>query len=556
MTSILALLCFVLGSFLASAKADDWPMFLHDAAHTGATSEQVHPPLVPRWTFTRPLGRWFTPPVAVGGRVFVGGSDHAVYALSLTTGKLLWTFATGGDIVASPCATETTVYVASTDHRLYALEASSGQRQWTFPTRANLVAAPCLAEGVLYVASCDHRLYALDAFTGELRWQFAAGADLEAAPTVHGGRVFLASRDHTLYALDAATGELCWQHTAPADWTQTLAAVGEVLYGNYPGLGLMRFATAEGQLLDPLGATSQVLQPPVLTASCAYAFTPQQWLRTSLHNGVVVYQQPIERGRPHVPPVLAGNLLYWGHEDRVLAYDTQTFRLLWQLQTLGQVTGLAVSERTLLISQTGPNLQAFASAPAQSFSEPSESVNHPPRVFLQCADSPRKRRPIRIQASVSDPDGDKVTLEWEVGEGKIVARGPRHVEVIYFTSGRKQVRATAIDSRGARGSAPLTLPIFNHPPVARAKVDELSLYLVPVRFDATSSYDPDGDRLRFEWIELLGDTPVVRHYFAPGVYEVFLKVWQLPLLGDVDAVSLEIAPAIPPLRPQPAGGGS
>jgi outer membrane protein assembly factor BamB/tetratricopeptide (TPR) repeat protein len=74
-----------------------------------------------RWSFDVRSEVRAAPTATRGGRLYVGASDGAVYALASETGTLRWKFRTGGEILAQPLATADTVYVASTDFTVYAI---------------------------------------------------------------------------------------------------------------------------------------------------------------------------------------------------------------------------------------------------------------------------------------------------------------------------------------------------------------------------------------------------------------------------------------------------
>ena len=58
--------------------------------------------------------------------VFVGSWDGKLYALNTADGGLLWSFATGGQIDASPTISDGLLYVGSHDGKIYCLNASTG----------------------------------------------------------------------------------------------------------------------------------------------------------------------------------------------------------------------------------------------------------------------------------------------------------------------------------------------------------------------------------------------------------------------------------------------
>ena len=74
------------------------------------------------------------------GVVYLGSSDHNVYALNAMNGTKIWNFTTGG-IVTSPTVANGIVYVGSDDHNIYALNAMNGTKIWNFTT-GGIVTSP------------------------------------------------------------------------------------------------------------------------------------------------------------------------------------------------------------------------------------------------------------------------------------------------------------------------------------------------------------------------------------------------------------------------------
>src|ERR1039458_4897810 len=61
------------------------------------------------------------------------------------------------------------MYVGSTDHKLYALRAATGKKLWALTTR-DVVGVPAVAGGVVYVGSDYDHFYAVKASTGRVLW--------------------------------------------------------------------------------------------------------------------------------------------------------------------------------------------------------------------------------------------------------------------------------------------------------------------------------------------------------------------------------------------------
>ena len=55
------------------------------------------------------------------------------------------------------------MYVGSTDHNVYALRASDGTKLWSYDTGAAVYPRPAVANNAVYAGSDDNYVYALQA---------------------------------------------------------------------------------------------------------------------------------------------------------------------------------------------------------------------------------------------------------------------------------------------------------------------------------------------------------------------------------------------------------
>ncbi len=153
-------------------------------------------------------------PAVANGVVYVGSGINYVYALNASDGTLKWRYTTGLSVNSSPAVASGVVYVGSDDSNVYALNASDGTLKWRYTTGQNVVSSPAVANGVVYVGSYDHNLYALNADTGALVWKYATGGEIgDSSPAVANGVVYFGSDDSNVYALNASTGMLVWKYT-------------------------------------------------------------------------------------------------------------------------------------------------------------------------------------------------------------------------------------------------------------------------------------------------------------------------------------------------------
>jgi outer membrane protein assembly factor BamB len=168
-------------------------------------------------------------------RVFVGSSDHGLYALRADDGSILWRFETLGFVQCAPLydSRANSVYFGSNDGALYKVDADTGALVWRFMTNAEVARRPRLKAGVLYALNANDTVMALDARTGKLIWSQhrtpATGIEVAgyAGPLVWRDKVYAAFSDGTVTSFDARTGDERW----PA---VDLSAEAEQLLGDVP----------------------------------------------------------------------------------------------------------------------------------------------------------------------------------------------------------------------------------------------------------------------------------------------------------------------------------
>ena len=133
---------FITGFFLNSnlfaqdSTPNDWPMFRHDAQRTSATTENLpdqfklswtrqFPPLVtsspddPRIQFDKSYH-----PIVLGKTLYIASSiNECLYAISTTTGEILWKFYADAPIRFAPAGVKDKLFCVSDDSYLYCIQA-------------------------------------------------------------------------------------------------------------------------------------------------------------------------------------------------------------------------------------------------------------------------------------------------------------------------------------------------------------------------------------------------------------------------------------------------
>lgn len=158
-------------------------------------------------------------------RVFMGTSDHGLYAMRATDGSTIWRFETAGMVQSEPLydAITDVVYFGSHDGALYAVQARDGKLLWRFNSGAEIQKKPTMFGEILIFANAADMLFAVDRRTGKQKWSShrtpALGMEIQgyAAPVVDGRTVFIAYSDGHVAAFDALDGSERWSADLAAE---------------------------------------------------------------------------------------------------------------------------------------------------------------------------------------------------------------------------------------------------------------------------------------------------------------------------------------------------
>lgn len=154
----------------------------------------------------------------INKRVFVGSSDHGLYALRAEDGSTIWRFETTGPVQCEPLyePDEDVLYFGSNDGAVYKIDAADGRLRWRFSTNAEVTRRPVLRNGVLFVTNANDTLIAMNASTGELKWHQhrtpAFGMEIAgyAGPALGRDKIYTAYSDGVVLAYDIEDGSEQW----------------------------------------------------------------------------------------------------------------------------------------------------------------------------------------------------------------------------------------------------------------------------------------------------------------------------------------------------------
>jgi PKD repeat protein len=261
-------------SLSVALAADGWPMFQHDAGHSGFTS--LEGPNIPTLKWMIPLGKRAkatTPPaVSDSGNIYVGvnvdtpadadstqESHSGVFAFD-DRSKLLWISEAKGIVPGSlAIGGDGTVY-AQIGTKLTALKKEGGSVKWQLSLNGESVGGIVLGknDGIYIVAGKNGSLYAV-APDGKLKWKYDIGREIENPPAIGpDGTVYITSPDLCLYAV-SEKGSLKWKRrvTASAQTILTSPAIAEdgtVYFGAIKNKGYVDASDNNKQLKQNLYA--------------------------------------------------------------------------------------------------------------------------------------------------------------------------------------------------------------------------------------------------------------------------------------------------------------
>lgn len=358
----------------ASDSSDDWPMYLHDAAHTG-TSDNVAPiahDLL--WTFDthkEPNSQSLvgSSPAIVNGVVYIGSDDGELFALNAYTGDLIWNRTLGYLSTSSPAVVDGVVYVSVWEGTNYALNASNGEVIWSNNRRYS-GSSPAVVDNVFYISESGN-VTAMNATNGEYIWRYYIGTNGGNTPIVADGSVFISDSGY-VFAINASTGELRWSRTfrisntynspAYANGVLYFVCSDELSYALNATDGSTIWSTGTGYSADhsPTVADDKVIVP---TSGSGVSV-----LETT--TGERLWKYPVSPGMGSSCAVAGGRVYVAGNDGSIAALDINSGAKLWSyaLSNTGTSSSPAVANGILYIRDVNGVVYAFGKSNQASVS--------------------------------------------------------------------------------------------------------------------------------------------------------------------------------------------
>lgn len=145
--------------------------------------------------------------------------DGELAALSMKTGKILWTYKlpSGAGTESSPMVVGNSVYFrdetgGDSAGTLYSINIVTHKPDWSRPVDGAVKAGPAYYDGDLYFGTYGGTFYAVNAKTGTVTWQQNTGGAYS-TPAVAYKRVYVGNLNGAAYSFVASNGTVAWTRT-------------------------------------------------------------------------------------------------------------------------------------------------------------------------------------------------------------------------------------------------------------------------------------------------------------------------------------------------------
>jgi outer membrane protein assembly factor BamB len=268
-----------------------------------------------KWKFATEGGLPGTPAISADEDLIIFGSeDRSLYAVETRTGKIAWSFQSGGPIRSSVNVAHGHVFFGSDDAKLYAVRLTNGRLAWKFDASAAIRSRPALTDERIVVGMENGELVGLD-LSGALKWRFKAKRAIISSPIIHDQIAYMGSMDWHVYAVDVQSGWAVWRYRTSNAVIASPLIVGRTLYiGSADGYMYALDLGASGREVWKFQTEGQVVSTPVF------------------HNGAIYFG---------------------GVDQHVYSVDVKKGQLRWKFETDGPISGSAcIVDNVLYIGST------------------------------------------------------------------------------------------------------------------------------------------------------------------------------------------------------------
>lgn len=321
-----------------------------------------------------------------------GASQHAVYALSGTDGKVLWNYASQVSLDNAPVLDNGVAYVGS-NTGLDALNTQDGKLLWSYQT-TGFAEVLGVVHGVVYGASDasgnaqgSSSIFALNASDGSVRWKYQSPDLLSGGAMLADGAIYATvllnhschcsdTPDYHL-ALNASDGSVLWKTPQATDIYNVQMAANGLVYGIdgmtdvFASTLLVRKAS-DGSVVwqYPNASTSALVSIIGMDGNVIYVLSndgdfsnfptsgPNVVYALKASDGTVLWRSQIADTDATVATLLNKVVYLGSHDGAISALNAADGKLLWHAQ-VGQAATPNGSGTAIAVVVNGTVYLAF-----------------------------------------------------------------------------------------------------------------------------------------------------------------------------------------------------
>ena len=334
------LTCFLIPVH-AQLQNSPWPMYQHDAQHTGRSSYvgPDSPDLV--WSFdhgTQYIRFGDSPPVIdMDGVIYVGSGDKYLTTID-SDGSLKFTFRVTDDnfwYSAPAIGKDAMLYIGTNDFDpernpslFYAID-PEGELEWSLKVGDVEKSSPAIdSSGTIYVGTLDNGLNAITS-KGELKWQFDTEGAITASPAIdQSGTIYVGDEEGYFYAVSPGGSEK-WQLQVPGKiyGSAAIDSDGTIYFGNAdwePESNFLYALNPDGTEKWKFPVSSQIRVTPAIGSDGTIYFGSYDYHFYAVNTyGTLEWKYKIDYAIACSPVVDDNGNTYWGSNgDAVYALNS------------------------------------------------------------------------------------------------------------------------------------------------------------------------------------------------------------------------------------------
>ncbi len=398
-----------------SALAEDWPTYMRDNSRSGVTTESLSldeldegwmyvPPVPPRvaWDGGAPWDAFrasdissafrLTPQrdfdfvfavTVVGEKLYFGSSvTDSVHCLNARTGGQDWFFTTNGPVRYPPSYDNGKLYFGSDDGHAYCITAEDGSFIWKYSPNEDerlvgnndslipmwpVRTGTAVLDGKVYFAASlvnwqSSYLCSVNAQTGSDRgtglYRVSGGVTPMGAILASPTKLYLLQGRLSPYAFNRANGSVSgtFGKSGQSGCYALLTPDSNLVRGNAKVHGAgYELAEHDTDNRDRI-ATHPNARRLVISGDTAYILTETSLSAVDRTSGAAKWSAPCDC--PHAL-ILAGEVLFAGGTNKVVAYGTADGNTLWNRDVHGRARALAAADGRLFVSTDTGNIHMF-----------------------------------------------------------------------------------------------------------------------------------------------------------------------------------------------------